>query len=525
MSESARWPESSPVVPTLKLESWKEIAAYLKRGVRTVRRWEREEGLPVHRQMHRKLASVYADAAEIDRWRGSRTADGAQRASGILRAAAALGSEKRTIAVLPFQNLSGDVEQDFVADGLTEELINQLGRVNPRTLGVIARTTAMQCRVENKTIDQIAIELGVHWVIEGSVRCEGGRVRATAQLIHARDQVQVWSGTYEQAMISMLVLQRELASDLVREIRVSVAPGRGVTVRDEAALSDAYCSYLKGRHLLARFTPGAIRASVTAFRQAIDADPVFAPPYAGLAEAYDRLPMWIDQSPSSVLPMALEAAEHALRLDAHLPEAHASLAVVHANYLWDWPKAERHFQRALELNPGCSPARLWYTEFLAEMGRPDEALAIIDRARVEDPLSSAVHTTRAFALLMARRYADAITELGQVLDVDPGYPMALIRLGLAHTFSGRQDEGIRVLQFAADHAPDLLDCRSLLGYALAVAGRRAEAERQLTRLRELAAERYAPRSCSPTFISGSASTTKPSRASSGNTMPEAGTCC
>lgn len=495
MSGSTGTRDDDQATPAGLLESWKEIAAYFRRGVRTVRRWEKEEGLPVHRQVHKKLGTVYAHTSELDAWRRGRSAAITTAPGRVLNRARRnrTASTRVMISVLPFENLSGDSEQEYIADGLTEEMISQLGRLNPATLGVIARTTVMQYKGTSRTVRQIAEELRVDYVLEGSVRREGGRIRVTGQLIDVLDQAHVWSGTYDHAVHSVLALQRELAGDIAREIQLKISPRqRAASGGIDAVNPDAYYAHLKGRYFLNAFTPESVRRSEQCFRRAIEADPTYAAAYASLAEAYERLPMWVDEPPAKTLPLALDAVNRALQLDPGLPEAYASLGLINANYLWDWSKAERHFQRALELNPGCSPARLWYAEFLAEMGRFDEALDTIERARVHDPLSPAVQATQAFVFWLARRFDDAIAQAEQVLDMDPNYPMALIRLGVACDGKGMHAEAVRAFLRAEEAAPGLLDCIALQGYAHARAGNTREALKQLERLRRLARRRYVP---------------------------------
>jgi TolB-like protein len=470
-------------MPT-RLESWKEIAGYLRRGVRTVRRWEREEGLPVRRQMHKRLGTVYAYGQELDAWRDGRSAT----RSPVPRADSEAPS-RVMLAVLPFQNLSGDPAQEYVADGLTEELIGQVGRISPATLGVIARTTVMQFKGGGRTIRQVAAALHVDFVVEGGVRREGERIRVTAQLIRSGDQAQAWSGTRDYATGSLLTLQRDLAADISREIRARLAPLPGAP-RPGVEDSDAYHSYLRGRHYLNQLTPAGVRQSLAYFRRAVRQDPSLAPAHAGLAEAYGQKPIWLGAAAADSLPLALAAADQALHFDPELPEAHAALGFIHANYVWDWTTAERHFQRALAANPGSSQARLWYTEFLADMGRIDEALAIIDPALVFDPLSCAIQATKAFVFLMGRRYDEAIRQAELALEMDSHYPMALIRLGLACALSGRHERAVAALRRARTAAPDLPTCRALLAYALAVAGRTKEAGRHLDALRRPAEGKY-----------------------------------
>jgi tetratricopeptide (TPR) repeat protein len=202
--------------------------------------------------------------------------------------------------------------------------------------------------------------------------------------------------------------------------------------------------------------------------------------------------MWVDEPSGKTLPLALEAVQHALRLDPDLPEAYASLGLISANYQWDWSKAERHFQRALELNPGCSPARVWYAEFLAEMGRVDEALLTVEAALIHDPLSLLVQATRAFVLCLARRFDEAIAQSERTLEIAPDFPMALIRLGMARLGKGMYDDAVQAFKRAEKAAPGLLDCIGLQGYAHGLSGDRSEAVKQLNRLRRLATRRYVP---------------------------------
>jgi TolB-like protein/tetratricopeptide (TPR) repeat protein len=396
------------------------------------------------------------------------------------------------IAVLPFQNLSGGSEHEYVADGLTEETISQLGRFSPETLGVIARTTVMQYKGVSRAVREIGDELKVSFILEGSVRREADRVRVTAQLIDVHEQTHLWSGTYEETTRSILAFQGELAADIGRQIQRRVAPPQTGLSDGRIVHPDAYHAHLQGRHLLNGFTPESVRRSVECFRRATAADPEYAPSYASLAEAYERLPIWVNEPAANTLSLALEAAEHALRLDPDLPEAHASLGLINANYLWDWAKAEAHFQRALELNPSCSPARLWFAEFLAEMGRIDEALETIERARIYDPLSRSIQATRAFVFWLGRRFDDAIAQSEQVLQMAPDYPMALIRLGVACAGKGLYDDAARAFRRAKTAAPALLDCRSLLAYAEALGGNRPAALEQLGELQQLAERRYVP---------------------------------
>lgn len=477
--------------PEQRLESWKEIAVYLNRGVRTVRRWEKEEGLPVHRHAHNKVGTIYAHRSELDTWREGRRANptGANQA---LRSGRLLPG-RVMIAVLPFASLTDAGDGGYIADGLTEEMIGHLGRFSPATLGVIARTTVMLYRRTDRSLREIAAELKVDYVVEGSVRREGDRVRVTAHLIHARDQAHLWSNTYEQTIHSILALQRDLAGDIAAGVRLTLSPRPGSqTTGLDRVQAEAYYAHLQGRYLLNSFTPDSVRRSIDAFQGAIAADPNYAPAYASLAEAYQQLSVWTEAPPSSTAPLALEAAERAIRLNPELPDAYASLGLIHATFVWDWAEADRNFRRALALNPSCSPAGQWYAEFLADMGRFDEALAVADAALVHDPLSRANQSTRAFVLWMARRFDAAIDQAEAVLDADPAYPMALIRLGTAQAGKGDYAQAVRAFRRASSAAPELPACLGLLGYALGRAGDVQQALAALEKLRRLKEARYVP---------------------------------
>jgi serine/threonine-protein kinase len=288
-------------------------------------------------------------------------------------------------------------------------------------------------------------------------------------------------------------LQRDLARDIASGIQVTLAPRHAAALVPEAPLTaDAYHAHLEGRHRLNSLTPDAIRRSVEVFQRAIAADPGYAPPHASLAEACVMLSVWTEAPPSHAFPMALEAAEHALRLDPALPDAHASLGLINAYYLWDWREAEQRFRTALELNPSCSPAGAWYGEFLAVLGRVDEALSVIDAALRHDPLSRPIRAMRAFALWLGRRFDEAIEAAESVLDLDPAYPMALIRLGVAHAGLGDYAAAVRAFRRAAAAAPDLPACIGLLGYAHGLAGDVREAQAALGRLHRLTGSRYVP---------------------------------
>lgn len=492
MTRDTRTSSEEPRAAAERLESWKEIAVYLKRGVRTVRRWEKDEGLPVHRHLHQKLGTVYAHRDEINAWWEGRR--GAARSPAVsVHRTNRREPARLMVAILPFESLAGNAERDYFAEGLTDELIAELGRFHPARLGVIARTTMMHYKGAPRTVRQIGEELGVDYVLDGRVRREGDRVRVTAQLSQVEDQAHVWSGSYDQTIRSILTLQREIAGDIVRGIRRKLPQSQDASPLDAPSVEPAsYDAYLKGRHFLNDLTSESVRRSVEYLRQAVALDPTHAAAHAALAEAYAQLSVWTDVPSVETLPLALEAAQNALALDPNLAEAHASLGLIHANHVWDWPKAEHCFERALELNPGCVPAGQWYAEFLAELGRIDKALAVIDQAHKHDPLSLTIRSSRAFVFWLGGRFDEAMAEAERVLEVDPQHATGLIRLGVARAAKGLYDGAAEAFRTARDATPGLLDCRSLLGYAHARAGRVDAARAQLDELRQLATRRYVP---------------------------------
>src|SRR5258708_5843357 len=268
-----------------RLNSWKEIAAFLQKDVPTVQRWEKNERLPVHRKPHDKLASVYAYESELEAWwsQGSHPLSSISAVSGATPSAGG----RTSLVVLPLRNLSGDPEQDYFSDGLTEELIGQLARIDPDRLGIIARASAMKYRQSTKGISQIARELGVTYLFEGSVRRDGDRVRISAALIRASDQTSLWSEVYDRDLREVLKLQAEVAEAVARNIALKISSGeRARLARNESVDPTAFSAYLRGRYLWNRRTPDAIQKAIQCFQESIAHNPAYAPAHAGIADCY-----------------------------------------------------------------------------------------------------------------------------------------------------------------------------------------------------------------------------------------------
>jgi TolB-like protein/DNA-binding winged helix-turn-helix (wHTH) protein len=333
---------------------------------------------------------------------------------------------KLMLAVLPFENLTGDAGQEYFSDGLTEEMIAQMGRLDPEKLGVIARTSVMRYKKDHSQLEAVGRELGVQYVLEGSVRRDSHQVRISAQLVQTKDQTQVWARQYDRELDNLLSLQDEIAKEIAEEIRVAIGEPKRGGAAPKARLAgtsyEAYDLYLRGMYFGNKRTLEGFAKAVDAFRAAIEKDPNFAPAYAGLADSYVLLNGYGGVLPRELMPKAREAARRAVELDGTLAESHTAMAVVAQDYDWDWKTAEKEYRKAIELDPNYATAHHWYAEYLAVMGRFEEAEAEIKQARQLDPLSLIVATDHAVILYYARQYDRAIEEFRKVREMDPHFP-------------------------------------------------------------------------------------------------------
>ena len=355
-----------------RLNSWKEIAAFLQKDVRTVQRWEKNERLPVHRKPHDKLSSVYAYESELEAWWNQ----GSHPAAVAISQTVKSPSNRIALAVLPLRNLSGDPAQEYFSDGLTEELIGQLARIDPDHLGIIARASAMKYKQSSKGISQIARELGVTYLLEGSVRRDGDRVRISAALIRASDQTSLWTDAYDHDLRNVLKLQAEVAEAVAKEIALKVSSGeRARLARSGPVDPEAFSAYLRGRYLWNRRSPDALQKAIHCFQESIAHAPDYAPAHAGIADCYAILASAHVGvlPPIEGMPRAIAAAEKALQLDPELADAHASLGNARFRYEFDWSAAEHSLKRALELNPAYAPALQWHSSLLQTVDRIDES--------------------------------------------------------------------------------------------------------------------------------------------------------
>jgi TolB-like protein/DNA-binding winged helix-turn-helix (wHTH) protein len=331
------------------------------------------------------------------------------------------------LAVLPFENLTGDPAQDYLSDGLTEEMIAQLGHLDPEHLGVIARTSVMHYKHSTEEARQIGRELGVQYVLEGSLRRESDRVRVTAQLVQMKDQTHIWSRQYDRELKSLLTLQGEIAQETADEIQQALGTARKLRVTDRKASPtsyQAYDFYLKGRYFWNKRTKEGFQQAAVYFQQSIANDPNYARAYAGLADTYALMSSWSLVPQNEAIPKAHAAALRAVQLDDGLAEAHTSLALIAENYDYDWQTAEKEYRRAIQLDPQYATAHQWYAECLSFQGRFPEALEESERARQLDPLSLIIATDHAAILYFARQYDRAIEQFRAVIAMEPNFGRA-----------------------------------------------------------------------------------------------------
>jgi TolB-like protein/DNA-binding winged helix-turn-helix (wHTH) protein/tetratricopeptide (TPR) repeat protein len=352
-------------------------------------------------------------------------------------------SDRLHLIVLPFGQLDSKPGEDYFTDGMTDELITELAQAHPQELGVIARTTAMQYKNTNKTIEQIGRELNVDYLLAGSVRRSNGRVRISVRLIRTRDQSPLWAESYERDTSDVLAIQREVAASVVHSLPLQLLPSRSASGSAPPAVNPAaYEDYLKGRFYWNKRTYQDLEKSLEEFRSAIEKDPNYAPAYAGLGESYVVLGDWLIMPADEVYPKAREAARKALELDKDLGNAHALQAVIAWEYDRDWKTADAEFQRALETNPGLATTHQWHAEYLSALGRQQEALAEIKRARELDPLSLIINAVVGYVLYDARRYDEAIPVLRKTLEMDPHFFPAHVYLWWVYNQKGMHDAAV-----------------------------------------------------------------------------------
>jgi TolB-like protein/Tfp pilus assembly protein PilF len=506
-----------------RLDSWKEIAAYLGREVRTVQGWEKTEALPVHRHQHARQGSVFAFKSELDAWRevrreapeapplaavedpappaprkrpGGRAIAAGLCAIVLLGLVTVLWTKVRSkqeagvptsVAVLPFLDLSPQKDQEYFSDGLTEELIDALTRVP--NLRVVARTSAFAFKGKAVDIREIGRQLNVGAVLEGSVRKSGDQLRITAQLARVADGYHFWSRTYDRPLRDVFAVQREISESIAGQLRAGEAPRR-----EQVHDIEAYRLFQEGRYFFNKFEPPeSNRKAIERYRQAIARDPNYAQAYAGLADAYAYLAETFAAAPKEIMPKAREAAEKAVALDDSSSEAHTSLGIIKLDYDRDVDGAQREFVRAIQLTPGSGYAHHWYAHSLEAQSRLDEAMKEMRAALALDPLSLPINWDVASELLCARQPDAALQQLHKAGELFPGNPiLAFLQLEAYHQKGDRESarrvlESLKAGPAEIDKDPMLL---AMFGVQAAIDGRTGESRRFLEKMERLRKTQY-----------------------------------
>lgn len=444
-----------------RLDSWKDIAAYLKRDVTTVQRWEKREGMPVHRHVHEKRGSVYAYPPELDKWRqrrprrvehveGSRARTVVAGAVALVSALAVLltyllndgrigqraAPNIRSIAVLPLNNLSGDPAQDYLADGMTEELIGSLAQI--RALRVVSRTSVMRFKGRRESLLDIARELGVDALIEGSVQRRDERVKIRIQLVHGSTDASLWAREYEGDWTNLLHLQGEVGRAVADEMRAQATAEEHARMTPAVAINPtAYQEYLLGRYHMSKQNEADIARAIDHFEKAAKIEPKYAEAYATLSDAWWARGLWGAQTLTQVESASRAAAQQALAVSTGLPEARVALGRIRYTYDRDWPGAEADFRHALAIDPNNLDAHYFYAMLLMGLGRFSESIHHIERAARLDPLSSMIQSGFGRILYRARRYHEAIDHLHRAIALEPRNSGAFSRLGDVYDVTGR----------------------------------------------------------------------------------------
>ena len=396
-----------------------------------------------------------------------------------------------SLAVLPLESLSSDASQDYFADGMTDELISDLGQIS--ALRVISRTSVMAYKHAHKPLPQIARELNVDAVVEGTVLRSGDQVRITAQLIEAAADKHLWSRSYEGELRNTLALQNQVASAIADQIRISLNPQEQAALKTAKVVDpEAYQSYLKGRFFWNKRTADGLRAALAYFNQAIEEDPKYAQAYSGLADTYALLGDWqyAAMTTKEALPKAKAAAVKALELDGTLGEAHNSLAFCLDGFDWDLESGGKEFRRAIELNPGYATAHHWYAWHLALLRRNDEAIAEMKKAQNLDPLSLIINADLAELLVLAHSYDESIVQSRKAIEMDPNFALAHNQLAQAFLQKHMNDDAVAELQKAVQLSGGSPTCIANLARAYVASGKRSEAEKLLSDLRKRSTPGY-----------------------------------
>src|SRR5579859_596859 len=397
------------------------------------------------------------------------------------------------LAVLPFENLSGDPAQEYFSDGLTEETILRLGQMAPHRLGVIARTSSMAYKATHKSVRQIGEELGVDYVLEGSVRREPDRVRVTAQLIRVQDQIHLWADNFDRPPRSLLDIHGEVGAAIAAQVRLKLTGEETSHLRlPRRENPEAYDLYLRARFHHAKVTYPELQKAIAYFRKAVEIDPKYASAYAGVADSLIRLPITSDVRARDAFPEARIALQRALELDPDSAEAHCSDAAIKFWFEWDFAGAEAAARKSINLNPNYALAHLYLAHILSNTGRHAEALVAIQQARLLDPFSLITNTLQGEFLYHAGRVQESIRQLQSTLEMEPRFWVAHICLAKSHEQLGNYSEALAACEKAWEFSGGNSEALSLAGYIYAISAEPAKAEARVSQLEQQKSKRYVP---------------------------------
>ena len=402
----------------------------------------------------------------------------------------AVFQRKTVLAVLPFDNLSRDPDQEFFSEGLTEEMIAQVGKLNRDRLKVVARSSVAKYKGSTLTAREIGKELNADYLVQGSIRRSSDRIRITVQLIKARDQIDVWTESYDRELKDVLAVQDSVVRSIASEIHIALTEEQEERLATPRQISpEAYEAYLKGRYYWNKRTGESMQKAEQYFEQAIDRDPSYAAAYSGLADCNSGLTWHGFKSPAEALPKAYAAARKALEINPESAEAHASLGLA-MTHRWDWTGAEAEFRRALQLDPQYANAHHWYGDYLSIRGRHGEALAEAKHALELDPLNLMISTWLGLRYYMARDYSRAIDQNRNSVELDPNFAAAHLLLGEDYRGAGLHSEAVNELKKAASLSGDSPLYTAQVAVALAVEGRSGDALRIAHELEAISTKRY-----------------------------------
>lgn len=453
-----------------RLDSWKEIAAFFRREVRTVQLWEKAEALPVHRHVHKRRGTVHALRSELEAWRLSRQSSGAEAATRI------------TLAVVPFEDLTPRSGRSNFCLGLVQDIITHLGRLQPERISVLARIAAPPQTLSERGLERFLRKSGVDYLLVGSIRQKRDHARVCAQLIRSSDSSYFWADSFDERSVDMIATPSTIASRITRAlIRVLVLRSNFPA----GAAASAFDSYLRGRYYWNKRTAEDLKKSLSYFEQAIRANPSCALAYVGLADSYNLLGFYGELTPEEAGSHAKSAASRALQLDENLAEAHVSLAEARFGFDWDWAGAEQGFKRAIELDPAYPTAHHWYGNFLSVLGRNKEAILELQCANQLDPLSLVINVWLGVVLQFASKYDEAIRQHRRTLELDPNFALAHAYLALAFEQQRAFSDSLTEFHKALALSPKHIGIKGMLGHAYAAGGLRDRAQQILRQLQAL----------------------------------------